>query len=151
MLCWGFEILATNSDLLHSCLDITSACRRAGPDPLLSGGVQATLEEETVGTELLLPETAVSPSGWRTWRYLVVENIEWAKEICMHVIFFHLVKYNWVKKKKWLTCSDHHTSIHLSESTYIFGLKLAIHVDNCTLDLICKSHLWNACNEKGGL
>lgn len=86
--------MSTNSDLLHSCLDITSACRRAGPDPLLSGGVQATLEEETVGTELLLPETAVSSSGWRTWRYLVVENIERAKEICMHVIFFQLVKYN---------------------------------------------------------
>lgn len=42
-----------------------------------------------------------------------------------------------------LTCSAHHTSIHLSDNTDIFGMSvwLAIHDDNCILNQICKSHL----------
>lgn len=52
-------MLNSNCDLLYGCLDSTSACGRAGADPLRSGGAYAAVEE-TVGTEPLLPATAAS-------------------------------------------------------------------------------------------
>lgn len=69
MFCGGFE--ASGSSLLDSHLDVTPARRKAGSEPLLSGG--ATLEEDTAGTEPLLPATA---AGSMICRYLVVENAE---------------------------------------------------------------------------
>lgn len=125
--------------MLRCCLDTTAERRRAGSDPLRSAGTWASVEEDTAGTEPLLPETAVSPSGRRIWRYLVVGGKKKKKK--SQVQYLHISFILNIVSRGEVTCSVHHTSIHLSGSTCISGRRvgLVIHADIYTLHQICMS------------